>query len=160
MPKHNSRNSPPTCFFEFCIHLEQIIKSRSCETGFTSQPSTVNQSSNGERFVEKYFGLESVRRREREQKRRPKKEKDTRRLSLSLGNTWPGLINRFQVSPAPPRGRLSPVILTTFNQSRPEKIYIRDGKLAPRATLSPGAGCLICIKTCQAWGRHANQLYF
>lgn len=22
------------------------------------------------------------------------------------------------------------------------------------------AGCLICIKTCQAWGRHANQLYF
>lgn len=36
----------------------------------------------------------------------------------SLGNTrgrWLGLINRFQVSPAPPRGRLSPVILTTFN---------------------------------------------
>lgn len=48
-----------------------------------------------------------------------KDEGNSARLCL-LGNprtprTSLGLINRFQVSPAPPQGRLSPVILTTFN---------------------------------------------
>lgn len=67
------------------------------------------------------FRVESVRtvrgRKEEGERERETKKDEGYWLSRQYRarRTWLGLINRFQVSPAPPRGRLSPVILTTFN---------------------------------------------